>query len=154
MTWNYFIINLHQSMRPGRDQTRDPWICGQICYRLRYGARYEILVLTAYIQKPPIKANADVSSGVWSKFWSSRLYLNFEYASSESAGDMPETSLLDIYNMYQNLICCLKSGPQIRVCNINYFLICQLKHMLCVLKRTVLMRQFVWAPKTYFKTDG
>ena len=23
---NYFMINLHQSMGPGRDQTRDPWI--------------------------------------------------------------------------------------------------------------------------------
>ena len=26
---NYFIINLHQSMGPGRDRTRDPWICSQ-----------------------------------------------------------------------------------------------------------------------------
>ena len=26
--------------------------------------------------------------------------------------------------------------------------------MLCVLKRTVSMRQFFWAPKTYVKTDG
>ena len=24
---NYFMINLHESMGPGRDQTRDPWIC-------------------------------------------------------------------------------------------------------------------------------
>ena len=28
------------------------------------------------------------------------------------------------------------------------------KHMLWVLKRTVSMRQFFWAPKTYDKTDG
>ena len=41
----YFMINLHESMRPGRDGTRDPWICSQIricCqtrYRLRYAAR-------------------------------------------------------------------------------------------------------------------
>ena len=41
---NYFIINLHESMGPGRDWTRDPWICSQtrICcqtlYRLRYSA--------------------------------------------------------------------------------------------------------------------
>ena len=34
------------------------------------------------------------------------------------------------------------------------FLISQLKHMLWVLKRTVSMRQFFWAPKTYVKTDG
>ena len=40
------MINLHESMGPGRDRTRDPWICSQtrICsqthYRLRYAARY------------------------------------------------------------------------------------------------------------------
>ena len=43
---NYFMINLHESMGPGRDRTRDPWICSQtrICcqtrYRLRYAARW------------------------------------------------------------------------------------------------------------------
>ena len=43
---NYFMINLHESMGPGRDQTRGPWICSQTricsqtCYRLRYAARY------------------------------------------------------------------------------------------------------------------
>ena len=26
---NYFIINLHESMGPGRDQTPDHWICSQ-----------------------------------------------------------------------------------------------------------------------------
>ena len=26
---NYFMINLHESMGPGRDRTRDPWICSQ-----------------------------------------------------------------------------------------------------------------------------
>ena len=42
---NYFIINLHESMGPGRDRTRDPWIgsqtsiCCQTRYRLRYAAR-------------------------------------------------------------------------------------------------------------------
>ena len=42
---NYFMINLHESMGPGRDRTREPWICSQtrICcqthYRLRYAAR-------------------------------------------------------------------------------------------------------------------
>ena len=40
------MINLHESMVPGRDRTRDPWICSQtrICsqarYRLRYAARF------------------------------------------------------------------------------------------------------------------
>ena len=33
---NWFMINLHESMGSGRDQTRDPWICSQKCYRLRY----------------------------------------------------------------------------------------------------------------------
>ena len=39
------MINLHESMGPGRDRTRDPWICSQTrtCsqtrYRLRYAAR-------------------------------------------------------------------------------------------------------------------
>ena len=34
------------------------------------------------------------------------------------------------------------------------FLISQSKHMLWVLKRTVLMRRFFWATKTYVKNDG
>ena len=33
------------------------------------------------------------------------------------------------------------------------FLISEPKHMLWVLKRTVSMRQFFWAPKTYVKPD-
>ena len=35
-------INLHESMRPGRDRTRDPWICSQlrICNQTRYRLRY------------------------------------------------------------------------------------------------------------------
>ena len=42
---NYFMINLHESMGPGRDQTRDPWICSQTGifsqthYWLRYAAQ-------------------------------------------------------------------------------------------------------------------
>ena len=28
---NYFMINLHSSMGPGQDQTRDPRICSQTC---------------------------------------------------------------------------------------------------------------------------
>ena len=37
------MINLQESMGPGRDRTRDPWncsqsrICSQTRYRLRYG---------------------------------------------------------------------------------------------------------------------
>ena len=44
------MINLHESMVPGRDRTRDPWICSQtrICsktrYRLRYAARFTAIV--------------------------------------------------------------------------------------------------------------
>ena len=44
------MINLRESMGPGRDRTRDPWICSQIriCnqtrYRLRYAARFKGLV--------------------------------------------------------------------------------------------------------------
>ena len=35
---NYFVINLHESMGPGRDQTHGPWICSQtrICCQTRY----------------------------------------------------------------------------------------------------------------------
>ena len=45
---NYFMINFHESMGPGRDRTRDPWncsqtrICSQTRYRLRYAARYPL----------------------------------------------------------------------------------------------------------------
>ena len=47
---NHFMINLHESMGPDRDRTRDPWICSQtrICnqtrYRLRYAARRNVIV--------------------------------------------------------------------------------------------------------------
>ena len=40
------MINLHESMGPGRDRIYNPWICSQtrICcqtrYRLRYAARF------------------------------------------------------------------------------------------------------------------
>ena len=32
------MINLHESMEPGQDRTRDLWICSQtrICYQARY----------------------------------------------------------------------------------------------------------------------
>ena len=28
---NYFMINIQESMGPGQDWTRDPWICSQTC---------------------------------------------------------------------------------------------------------------------------
>ena len=36
------IINLHESMGPGRDRPRDPWICSQthICCQTRHRLRY------------------------------------------------------------------------------------------------------------------
>ena len=36
------MIDLHKSMGPGRDDTRDPWICSQrcICCQTRYWLRY------------------------------------------------------------------------------------------------------------------
>ena len=36
------MIDLHESMGPGRDRTRDPWICSQtrICCQTRYQLRY------------------------------------------------------------------------------------------------------------------
>ena len=36
------MINLHESMGPGPDQTIDPWICSQtrICCQTRYQLRY------------------------------------------------------------------------------------------------------------------
>ena len=36
------MINLHKSMGPGRDRTRDPWICSQtrICCQTRYRLHY------------------------------------------------------------------------------------------------------------------
>ena len=39
---NYLMIDLHKSMGPGRDDTRDPWICSQtrICCQTRYWLRY------------------------------------------------------------------------------------------------------------------
>ena len=35
---NYFMIKLHQSMGPGQNGTRDPWICSWTHYRLSYRA--------------------------------------------------------------------------------------------------------------------
>ena len=42
------------------------------------------------------------------------------------------------------------TGPQIRVCNYKlFFLFLNKKHMLLVLKKTVSMRWFFWAPKIH-----
>ena len=49
------MINLHQSMGPGRDRTRDPWncsqtrICSQTRYRLRYAAWYTLEMASLFI---------------------------------------------------------------------------------------------------------
>ena len=39
---NHFMINLHESIGPDRDRTRDPWICRQtrICSQTHYRLRY------------------------------------------------------------------------------------------------------------------
>ena len=46
---NHFMINLHESMGPDRDRTRDPWICSQpcICSQTRYRLRYAVRLLGA-----------------------------------------------------------------------------------------------------------
>ena len=40
-------------MGPGRDRTRDPWICSQtrLCYRLRYAARSSFLFKFYHVSK-------------------------------------------------------------------------------------------------------
>ena len=45
---NYFMINLRESMGPGPDQTRNPWICSQTCYGLCYAARSCSLLRTSF----------------------------------------------------------------------------------------------------------
>ena len=44
---NYLMINLHVSMGLGRDQTRNPWICSQTRYWLRYLARQYVISETS-----------------------------------------------------------------------------------------------------------
>ena len=41
---NNFMINLYKSMGPGWDRTRDPRICSQTRYRLRYAAQSDVNV--------------------------------------------------------------------------------------------------------------
>ena len=63
---NYFTINLHESMGPGRDQTCDPWICSQMpicsqtCYRLGYVARYYHTCIWEY--KEPLSSTTSLIS--------------------------------------------------------------------------------------------
>ena len=47
---NNFMINLHESIGPGRDSC-DTCICSQTRYRLRYRARYLILLHTSKQQR-------------------------------------------------------------------------------------------------------
>ena len=46
------MINLHESMGPGRDRTRDPWICSQtrICCQTRYRLRYAARLKACYVK--------------------------------------------------------------------------------------------------------
>ena len=54
-----------------------------------------------------------------------------------------------------NINCKISYQQAIRVRNEKLtFLFLSQKHMLWVLKRTVSMRRFFWAPKTYVKIDG
>ena len=49
------MVNLHESMGPGQDRTRDPWICNQTCicsqtgYQLCYAVRSYLLCLIVNI---------------------------------------------------------------------------------------------------------
>ena len=49
------MIYLHESMGPGRDQTRDPWICSQTCICSGYRLSYSKLILNE------IKIHVDVA---------------------------------------------------------------------------------------------
>ena len=57
-----------------------------------------------------------------------------------------ERQLTQVSKIYSNL-------PLVKSAK-NSFPISQPKHMLWVLKRTVSMKLFFWAPKTWVKTDG
>ena len=63
------------------------------------------------------------------------------------------------HKIKEMVLCAFRSepawGPLKRVSNWKLlFLIFHPKHMLWVLKRTVSMRRFFWAPKTHVQTDG
>ena len=59
------MINLHESIGPGRDRTGDPWICSQtrICsqtsYRLRYVARFVCALIGLYAKANQVTALAE-----------------------------------------------------------------------------------------------
>ena len=48
---NYFMIDLYKSMRPGRDQTRNPWLCSWTRYRMCYGAWWNADMLSFWRKK-------------------------------------------------------------------------------------------------------
>ena len=60
---------------------------------------------------------------------------------------------LYVYNMYQHVNTSYSKQAFSVFQKIN-ILISQSKHMLWALKRTVSMRHFFWAPKTYAKNYG
>ena len=130
---NYFMINLHKSIGPDWDQTHDPWICSQACYWLCY----------------PLGPFDSLYPGMrpqslcwWSLMMNSHTLRVHVYDSIYFTG----IKGVEITCTYRPLV---KSAYQ----KIN-FLISQPKHMLWVLKRTVSMRRFFWAPKIYVQTDG
>ena len=45
------MINLHESMGPGLDQTSDPWICSHACYWLRLRGQQSGIHLNIYSAK-------------------------------------------------------------------------------------------------------
>ena len=44
------MIHLHKSMGPGRDRSRDPWICSQTRYRLVWHPFFNNYVLCTYVR--------------------------------------------------------------------------------------------------------
>ena len=71
------------------------------------------------------------------------------YQESKQAMNTDHTAPIGLYQMQTKC----REGAPIPQLPINYFLISQPKHMLCVLKRTVSMRPNL-VPKTFVKTDG
>ena len=53
------MINLHESIGRGRDQTRDRWICSQTRYCLRYAAWHALTVLKPYSKALEISLKPD-----------------------------------------------------------------------------------------------
>ena len=84
------MINLHESMGPGRDRTHDPWIssqtsiCSQTPYRLRYAAgRSKLLAKVISRRQKSLLARKELNeNGRWLhaqfKSWSKPQKMNFK----------------------------------------------------------------------------